>query len=279
MSRLPGGRQQIATKTGRSGDNVLARDFHEHLWPAVDIALTDWPHADAMRSAVANCALPNAMSAYITIEREEGPLGQLKVLMEADAGHNFPSGAAQDRRLWLELIAYDEQMNELYRIGQVADGQVEDPEDNPHPCIFRDRMLDANGHETHDFWEAAMPSESNLMPVTQKGSAIVPGGHTAMCPPIRPPLAFAQTPPAFIDMRLRMRPMGMDVLNDLVSTGHLAPDVPARMPTFTVFSRRATYIPASRTYGVSPLNDEPNLGDCRSYLCLLDPQSQECLSN
>jgi hypothetical protein len=81
---------------------VLARDFHEHLWPAVDVALTAWPHADAMRSAVGSCNLPKAMSAYITLNRDGGPRGELTVELEADTGHMFPSGAAQDRRLWLE---------------------------------------------------------------------------------------------------------------------------------------------------------------------------------
>jgi hypothetical protein len=275
MTRLRGGRQQIAEKTGRSGDNVLARDVHEHLWQAVDVPLTAWPHADAMRSAVGSCNLPAAMSAYITLSREAGPLGQLTVELEADTGHMFPSGAAQDRRLWMELIAYDQNLSELYRMGQVGEQELEETGPGQHPCMFREYLADANGHETHDFWEAATITKSKLMPVTPKGTAIGPRTHTATCN-FRPPVAQSQVAPAFVDMRLRMRPMGMDVLNDLVSTGHLAPDVPAQMPTFTVFSRRATYIPESPMYGVPPLNDDPTLGDCRTYLCLLDPQNPEC---
>lgn len=276
MTRLRGGRQQIAVKTGRTNGQVLARDFHEHLWPAVDVALTDWPHADAMRSAVSGCALPSTMSAYITIERSEDVLGQFTVMMEQDAGHKFPSGATQDRRAWLELIAYDENLKELYRIGQVGDQDIEDPEDAPHPCILRSYAKDEKGLETHDFWEVATMDETKLMPFAAKGSDPTMVRHTYECGNIRPPLAFADTAPAFIDMKLRIRPMGMDVLNDLVGTGHLAAEFLPKMPTFTVFSRRATFNPTTRSYGVAPQNDDPALGDCDTYLCLLDPNGPEC---
>jgi nitrate/TMAO reductase-like tetraheme cytochrome c subunit len=277
MSRLRGGRQQIATKTGRSSGQVLARDFHEHLWPAVDVALTDWPHADAMRSAVSSCVLPNTMSAYITIERSESITGDFTVWMEQDAGHMFPSGAAQDRRLWLELIAYDENLKELYRVGQIGDQEIEEPAGSVHPCMLREYMLDDAGNETHDFWEAAsLDPKSRQMLVAPKGIDPTKINHATECAGIRPPLAFANITPAFIDMRLRVRPMGIDVLQDLVSTGHLTPDIPAKMPTFTVFSRRATYNAAARSYSVAPQNDDPTLGDCASYLCMLDPQGPEC---
>jgi hypothetical protein len=274
MTRLPGGRQQVAVKTGRADGQVLARDFHEHLWPAVDVALTDWPHADAMRSAVSACVLPNTMSAFITIDREEGPLGQLNVLMEQDAGHNFPSGATQDRRAWLELIALDENQQELYRIGQVADQQIEETEENPHPCILREYIVDDAGKETHDFWEAATIKDSKLMPVAPKGVDPTMVRHTYMkCTGIRPPLAFAEIAPAFIDMRLRMRPMGMDVLNDLVASKHLDAALLAEVPTYTVHD-------AEIVWDSSSVDDlriiDHTERDCESYKCMLDPDSPSC---
>ena len=283
MNYLPGGTQQIATKTGRPGGQVLARDLHEHLWAAVDVPLEDFPHAEAMRSAVASCTLPNTIQSYVTIERDEGPLGFLTVTMEQDAGHAFPSGATQDRRVWLELIAYDESMTELYRVGQVGDQELEETAEAPHPCMFRDYAVDANGNETHDFWEvAAKTDRSKQMLYTRAGSNPMPGDHAATCT-LNVPIAFSQVVPKYFDLKLRVRPMGMDVLSDLVSTGHLAPDVPSRMPTFTVFDRRATFDEATRTYGVNPQNRAPEaggpvLGDCNTYRCLMDPKSQECLS-
>jgi hypothetical protein len=275
MARADGGKRPIAEMTGRPGELVNARDFHPHLWPAVDVALTDWPHADAMRSAVGSCELPGAIS-YITLERDPGPLGEITVNMETQAGHNFPSGATQDRRLWLELVAYDASNTELFRIGQIGDQDVEEPHDAPHPCMFREYLLDDNGKETHDFWEAAsIDDRSRQMPVAPRGGTNLPGSHSASCN-VRPPLAQAAATPAFIDVRLRMRPMGIDVLQDLVSTGHLAPDIVTKMPTFTALSRRFTYDPKTRGYTSDPNHNDPTLGDCRTFWCLLDPNGKEC---
>jgi len=265
----------IADSTGRLNEFALARDFHEHLWPAVDVALTPWPHTEAMRSAVEHCALPNTISAYFTVQRDPGPFGTISVMMEADAGHMFPSGATQDRRVWLEAVAYDADMQEIWRAGQVGDQDLEQTPEAPHPCLFRDYAVDENGEETHDFWEVAdTTNASKLMPFTPRGRAVMPGGHTAKCDSIRPPLGVAQIEPAVIDLRLRMRPMGMDVLMDLVGTGHLAPEFLARMPTFTVTERRATLDPASRQYKVM----ETGVRDCETYICLIDPQNPDCTS-
>jgi nitrate/TMAO reductase-like tetraheme cytochrome c subunit len=268
-SRFP-----VAESTGRPNEFALARDFHEHLWPAVDVALTEWPHAEAMRSAVEDCALPTAISAYFTVTRDPGPFGTIQVMMEADAGHMFPSGATQDRRVWLEAIAYDANMQEIWRVGQVGDQELEETPEQPHPCLFRDYAVDETGKETHDFWDVAEIARTNLMPFTPRGQAVVAGGHTAMCDSIRPPLEVAQIEPAVIDFRLRMRPMGVDVLTDLIGTGHLAPEFLARMPTFTVTQRRATLDPVAGQYKVV----ETGVRDCETYVCMIDPQSPDCTS-
>jgi hypothetical protein len=70
--------------------------------------------------------------------------------------------------------------------------------------------------------------------------------------------------------------MGIDVLKDLASTGHLDPALITKMPTFTVASRRFTYDAATRNYNADPNNTDPTLGDCRTHWCLLDPQGKEC---
>jgi hypothetical protein len=42
--------------------------------------------------------------------------------------------------------------------------------------------------------------------------------------------------PARVAMRMRMRPIGMDVLNSLVESGDLDPKVISQMPTFTLYN-------------------------------------------
>ena len=66
--------------------------------------------------------------------------------------------------------------------------------------------------------------------------------------------------------------MGLDVLQDLVASGHLAADVVQRMPTFTVLSKEATWVKESANYAVRDVTD----ADCDEYRCMLDPEHPGC---
>lgn len=59
-------------------------------------------------------------------------------------------------------------------------------------CTFRDYVLDANGKETHMFWEAASldMTRSRLLPATAVNADPVAGGHARDCT-FRPPFAVA----------------------------------------------------------------------------------------
>ena len=90
------------------------------------------------------------------------------------------------------------------------------------------------------FWEAAKTEmapdgyRTKLLPANS-GPGV---DHTLSCSfPYVGALARAS-------IRVRMRPMGLDVLHDLVDSGHLAPEIPAEMPTFTVQSAEARWDPA-----------------------------------
>lgn len=260
----------IATQTGRRNQQVRARDFHPHLWPAVDLPLTDWPHADAMRSAIEKCELKRTIS-VLTLERMDEVRGTLLVSLEADAGHNIPTGASQDRRLWVELTGFDASGTEQYKLGEIAEGQVEETETQPHPCMMRDHMLDENGEETHDFWEAdSLRPNAKVLTFRPRGSDRTIS-HTTPCT-FQPPLSAAAVPSERVEVRVRLRPMGMDVLNDLVSTGHLAADIPARMQTLTVVALTFVFNPQTRGYESLTSTDY----DCDEWRCLLDPNSPVC---
>jgi hypothetical protein len=83
-------------------------------------------------------------------------------------------------------------------------------------------------------------------------------------------------PIARLELTLRMRPIGLDVLQDLVASGHLSPDIVARMPTLTVATRVANYDPMQRRYTV----DMPNDPDyCAMYKCMIDPVGQGCVGS
>jgi hypothetical protein len=262
-------KQEAALMTGRPGEGVAARNVHEHLWPGVDVPLTDFPHVDALRSAVENCQL-QAMSINYFEVLQRSPAA-FAVSVESQAGHNQPSGASQDRRMWLELYAYDSDGKLLYQEGVIRDGEVEDPQENRHPFMMRDYGQGENGEDAHMFWDVASIQGSTIPTATPTNSAA--GTHTFM----RTFRIRTNLPVARYEMRMRMRPVGVDVLQDLVKSGHLAPEIVAKMPTFTMLTK-------AFDKDFKELNADSTLQfagdtnpDCDMWKCLLDSSSPDCM--
>jgi hypothetical protein len=204
------------------------RSHHEHRWPAVDIALTDDFPGQAEHRALTECELHVSVSISSV---EVDPLGAITVRLETFAGHAQPSGTAQDRRMWLEFIAYDADGKVMFESGTIADGEVEQERNDARPnrrqlLMFRDHLLDAAGNEVHMFWQAQQPSKSELL-LPPRWSGDVHSREVKFQTP-----GFRR--PARAVMRLRMRPMGMDVLQSLVDSGDLDPKFLAKVPTFTI---------------------------------------------
>lgn len=210
------------------------RTLHEHLWSAVDVALTPFPDTELQRQAV-DCEL--ALGTRIRSLDHDG-LGTFTVQTETSAGHKQPSGAAQDRRMWLEVIAYDSRENVVFESGHIADGEVvermpEDPGFDPQLALYRDWIYDDKGSLTHDFWKAAPSSEH-------------PDGYESVTLPVTidPGLPHVLTARfviaryreiARMTVRMRLQPIGVDVLQDLVASGDLDASLIAQMPTFTMY--------------------------------------------
>jgi hypothetical protein len=255
---------------------LAVRLVHEHLWPGIDVSLTDFPHRDAMRSAVEECQL--GKSVYFTLEATPPDLFSFQI--ETNAGHDQPSGAAQDRRMWLEVLAYDAGGKLLDRVssGNIADGEIEDrpgddPKRDPRLLMFRDRIYDSQGKPVHMFWQAAMSSahpegyESSVLPVAT--TTYIQGKHVVLK---QYRMSGPDGPPVRVTARLRMRPIGVDVLQDLVGSGDLDPAIAAQMATFT-FGAQIDWTPESGWMKTVSANQK---ADCSKYRCLLDPGSQDC---
>jgi hypothetical protein len=256
---------------------VGTRVLHEHVWPGVDVPLTSFPQSDVLRSAVEDCELGKSVS-FFTLEVTPPDLFTFQ--FETGAGHNQPSGAAQDRRMWLEFLAYDENGALLSDVssGNIADGELEDkppgdPKHDPQLVMFRDHIYDAQAKPVHMFWEAAKSAahpegyESHVLPVAT--TTYVDGRH-AVVKQYR-----ASGPnglPARVTARLRMRPIGMDVLEDLVRSGDLDPAIAARMPTFSFGAQ----IEWTKADGLMKTISATKNSDCSAYRCMLDPSSEDC---
>jgi hypothetical protein len=221
--------------------NAPQRVVHAHLWPAVDVALTDFPDRELQRRAV-ECEL--ALGTRIRSVEHDG-LGTFTVLTETAAGHKQPSGAAQDRRMWIEVVAYDAEERVVFESGHIADADLIERTEDPQLVLYRDWMYDADGAPTHNFWEAAASTEH-------------PNGYESLTLPfaVDPLLPHSLSARysiarhaeiARMTIRLRMQPIGNDALADLVASGDLDEAVPSRMPTFTMHGAAVEWRPDEPT--------------------------------
>ena len=223
---MPSSTDVVADKPGL---DVPERDhgFHEHLWPAIDQAMIDgFPGKDTMATridqdlegaiAIIGPAPPgsNVPTGGICVEQAGG--GVLTVRMDSiNIAHAWPSGAAQDRRAWLEVIAYDASNAVVFQSGVVADNM--DPEElemsDPNLVEIWDKTFDDSGMPAEFFWDVASHDASGVL---------------------KPPITLDKNSPAFdhsltktfqlgalinqfdhITARVRIRPLPFKLLHDL----------------------------------------------------------------
>jgi hypothetical protein len=214
--------------------------FHDHSLPAIDQAITDFPNKDAQTMGI-QTELEGAIAIVgpaptgggaapggICVVPEDG--GAIRVRADSfQIGHMYPSGAAQDRRAWLEVIAYDASNTVVFSSGVVADNQ--DPEDIGDPIVncsmsgttscsgFWDRAVKADGvTPAHFFWEVASETSHLLKPQVTSDPNSPNFDHSTTAEYVIGGLT-AQVD--HITARLRTRPFTYAVLNDLVASSDL----------------------------------------------------------
>lgn len=220
----------IATPSGSP-----PRRAHGHGFPGVDVSLTPgFPEEAAQRAAVESLLGTTLQSALCV--KTIGDAAAVRVLVDnVAAGHAWPSGASQDRRVFFEVIA-EKGGARIYSSGVVSDGTpvTATLASDPDLWLLRDCIADEAGKPVHMFWEAAQ-IEPRQLPAQVTFNALDPRfyqGHIVQSYP-RSGSTFAGIPDR-VTLRVRVSPIGLDVLDDLVASGDLAPDVRARMPTFDV---------------------------------------------
>lgn len=199
----------MAGYDGRAAAQGPERSPHRHLWAGLDVALEPtFPGIDAQRAAI-DAAFDGALELTLAAATP-GSLEQVDVtLTNRGVGHAWPSGAAQDRRAWVELTAYDDAGEVVLQSGAVADGEVVGASE-PDLHVLRDRLFDADGKAVHMFWQAA-PSPGHP---TGYESDVLPAPTAEPVPASK---TFSYTLPASaarVTARLRVQPIGLDVLDD-----------------------------------------------------------------
>ena len=136
---------------GRAADvpGAEIRRLHSHDFPGVDIAITDFPNRELQRKHVQD-DLDTTVVAQLCVEITETAETRVEVFLQnVAAGHSFPSGAALDRRAWVELKA-NKGGKALLHSGVVKDDEpVADSSDGV--WLLRDQGFDSKNNEAHMF--------------------------------------------------------------------------------------------------------------------------------
>jgi hypothetical protein len=221
----------IATRTGY-GTTAPNRTFHAHDFPAIDTQLTVGADAAPPEPAGVQALLSDALQGDICVTGRGG----IRVILDAtNLGHDFPSGAAQDRRVWAEVVAY-QGPDVIYHSGGVPYGAPGfDLQSDPDMWLLRDCIFDPQGKQVDMFWQAAS-YEGNGLPALATFDTTNPsfyGAQKVRYFPLSgdPPDAGA---PDRVTLQLWVQPVGADVLGSLVDSGDLDPSVAATMPKLPV---------------------------------------------
>lgn len=216
---------------------VVPRRQHDHRFPGVDLPLTPNPGEAELRAAT-QAFLDTSLQTALCVRGAEG-VAQLSVVVDnVAAGHRWPSGAAQDRRAWVEVQAYAGDTL-IYQSGVVPQGTSVTELEDPDLWLIRDCLFDEQGQEAHMFWQAA-EYESNLLPVQLTFDPSDPRFYQSHVFQNYPRNGLLDTFPDRVTMRVYLQPVGLDVFDDLVASGDLVDG-----PDFSVQGLREALAPLS----------------------------------
>jgi hypothetical protein len=280
MTKLP---TEVPIATGGK-----PRHFHPHNFPAVDIPLETNTNADGGAAMVdggdpaATMAVQNALNS----DALQGALcvtaaGGIRVVLDtAGIGHHWPSGAAQDRRAWAEVIAYDSSGNVIYKSGVVPDGMSVTSIQDPDLWLLRDCMFDAQSKPVVNFWEAAKTNGYELpalLTFNMQDMNFFANHIVQKYPGPSIPSGILNPRPARVTARIRIQAIGLDVLQDLVDSKDLDPSIPGKMPTFDV-SLQGPFMPGGLEWTPASNDFQYNDPDQGPTTCVspsgLNPASQ-----
>jgi hypothetical protein len=206
------------------------RRTHGHSFPGVDVALTEFPDVRAQREQVQRF-LNSSLAADVCVDEFPGGSEITVTLENVASGHSFPSGATQDRRVWIEMRAFSGDV-EVFATGVVPEGQaVKDAiKAGDDIRLFAEDMYDEDDNEVHMFWQARRV-EGELLPAP---TALFPTDPGYIDTHVPSSWVVPGLPVDRVTVAVHVRAMGLEVLWDLVDSGDLDPSVIDAMPTFTL---------------------------------------------
>ncbi len=215
---------------GRNGvaaavEGAPIRRAHSHMFVGVDVAISDHPGTEEQRKLVQR-ELDGTLAAELCVHKT----GTIAITLEnLSAGHDWPSCAPHDRRAWVEVVAEDADGNVLLSSGVVPEGVPVVNAGGPNLWLMRDRLADKDGNDVTMVWNSVATESSVLPPQTPL---------TRDDPRYVEPHMFrtwsAGEKPARVRMAVHLRPIGLEIVDDLIASGDLDPKYKARLPTWTL---------------------------------------------
>lgn len=210
-----------------------ARETHDHTMPAVSIPITPFTGQDALRQIVQSNLDPSLVVKLCVRPFQGGPNVDV-VLDNAFAGHAFPSGSAYHRRAWVELVGYQGDQ-QIFSSGLVDDGKAITELDDPQLWLMRDQLFDADGKPIGSIWKAAS-STPNLLPSAVTNDTLDPAYYHSVTRSFDVPLTVDR-----LTVRVRLSPIGLEVLDDLIASGDLDPALRDVMPVWDLAASHLTW--------------------------------------
>lgn len=225
-----------------------SRVLHGHQFAAVDVATTPFPQsndperdreiADDQRTIIGEL-LDQTLRVDVCLARVSASASVIDVTLDnVFAGHHFPTGATHDRRVWVEVRAYTSDDGEpVYDSGTIADTEAVDSHEGQDVWRLHDPALDDDGEPAHMFWDIASLKKRSI-PAAITNDRSDPEFFRTHVYRRFPRTGTIPTIPDRIEVLVRMRPVGLDVLDDLIDSGHLEPSAKEQMPTYDLIANR-----------------------------------------
>ncbi len=210
---------------GQAAVDGPTRLVHDHRFIGLDVALLPWPEKETQLAGI-EADLDPTIFARVCLTSLARPEVTLDNVM---GGHSFPSGAAYTRRMWVEVVARKGD-TVLYESGRLADDEALLPTlgDDPYLWVIRDKLLDGDGQEVLFEWQARELESSTL-----GGSVTTDLTDPAYYHSVTRTYPALPDVPDTITMKVHIRPIGLDIIDELVASGDLDAAVRDRIPTFT----------------------------------------------
>lgn len=218
---MPGRQGQAAAVEG-----APSRRIHDHSMPGVDVALSEWPERELQLQGIKR-DLKAVLAATLCVQPAASGVEIVVVLENLLAGHSFPSGVTHARRAWVELEAFRDE-SRVFSSGVVAEDEAIALLEDENLWLMRSQIFDESGREVHFSWRARS-MQSNLLPAGSTSDPSDPSFSHA----VDRSYVLAEIPTR-VSMRVRMRPIGLEMFDELIASGDLDPKILEAVPTFTL---------------------------------------------